>query len=115
MASFLYAPAIRVFDYPRFAEPLRDRIRERAQAVCATAGIEIKPVSESHIHKEELVAKVLTARGDAPGLVHVRSAMEASPSYEPWHDKGPGKTYPRPDQRRCPPYYFYLIDEALGL
>lgn len=33
MTSFLYAHDIRVFDYPRFAEPPRDRIRERAQQV----------------------------------------------------------------------------------
>ncbi len=31
MTSFLYAHDIRIFDYPRFAEPLRERIRERAQ------------------------------------------------------------------------------------
>ena len=30
MTSFLYAKGIRIFDYARFAEPLRDRIRERA-------------------------------------------------------------------------------------
>ena len=33
MTSFLYAQGIRIFDYPRFAEPLRDRIRERAHEV----------------------------------------------------------------------------------
>ncbi len=33
MTSFLYSRGIRIFDYPRFAEPLRDRIRERAQQV----------------------------------------------------------------------------------
>lgn len=30
MTSFLRQRKIRIFDYPRFAEPLRDRIRERA-------------------------------------------------------------------------------------
>jgi hypothetical protein len=44
MTSYLYAHGIRVFDYPRFAEPLRERIRERAQEVCAAAGIEIEHV-----------------------------------------------------------------------
>ena len=32
MTSFLYAQGIRSFDYPRFAEPLPDRIRQRAAA-----------------------------------------------------------------------------------
>ncbi len=30
MTSFLNAKGVRIFDYPRFAEPLRDGIRERA-------------------------------------------------------------------------------------
>ena len=115
MTSFLYAHGIRVFDYPRFAEPLRDRVRERAQEVCAAAGIEIEHVSKSHIRKEELVARVLRERGEAPGLVHVLSAMEACPSYKPWHDKASGKTYLRPEQGKCLHYYFYFIDEELGL
>ncbi len=37
-----------------------------------------------------------------PGLVHVISAMEACPSYKPWHDKSSGKTYLRPDTRQVP-------------
>lgn len=115
MTSFLYAHDIRIFDYPRFAEPLRERIRERAQEVCAVAGIEIEHVSKSHIRKEELVARVLAGRGDAPGLVHVLSAMEACPSYKPWHNKVSGKTYLRADQGKCLHYYFYFIDEELGL
>ena len=41
MTSFLYQQGIRIFDYPRFAEPLRERIRQRALEVCAAAGIEI--------------------------------------------------------------------------
>ena len=72
MTSFLYAHDIRIFDYPRFAEPLRDRIRERAQEVCAAADIEIEHARTSHIRKEALVANVLAVRGDAPGLVHIR-------------------------------------------
>ena len=115
MTSFLYARGIRVFDYAQFAEPLRERIRERAQEVCAAAGIQIEHVNKSHIRKEELVSRVLKVRGDAAGLVHVISAMEGCPSYKPWHDKASGKTLLRPDQSKCLHYYFYLIDEELGL
>ena len=42
MTRFLFSRGIRIFDYPRFAEPLRDRIRERAQRVCEAAGIQIE-------------------------------------------------------------------------
>lgn len=115
MSSFLYSRGIRIFDYAQFAEPLRERIRARAVQVCAAAGLEIEHVSKSHIRKEELVQRVLTRRGDAPGLVHVLSAMEACPSYRPWHDKASGKTYLRGDTGKCLHYYFYFIDSELGL
>ena len=115
MTSFLYSRGIRIFDYAQFAEPLRDRIRARAQDVCAAAGIEVEHVSKNHIRKEELVQRVLAQRGDAPGLVHVLSAMEACPSYRPWHDKNSGKTYLRGDTGKCLHYYFYFIDDVLGL
>ena len=82
MTAFLSGRGIRIFDYPRFAEPLRDAIRERAQELAASAGIEIE-----HIHKEDIVAKVLQRRGEHPGLVHVISAIETCRSYKPWHDK----------------------------
>lgn len=115
MTSFLYSRKIRIFDYARFAEPLRDRIRTRAQEVCAEAGIEIEHINKPHIRKEEVVAKVLAHRGDHAGLVHVISAMESCGSYKPWHDKASGKTYLRPDSGKCLHYYFYFIDEKLGL
>lgn len=115
MTSYLYSRGVRIFDYPRFAEPLRDRIRERAQQVCEAAGVQIEHVNKSHIRKEELVARVLAVRGDAVGLVHVISAMEACPSYKPWHDKTSGKTFLRPEQGKCLHYYFYFIDEEFGL
>jgi hypothetical protein len=115
MTSFLYAHGIRIFDYPRFAEPLRDRIRERAQEVCAAAGVHIEHVNQRHLRKEDLVARVLRSRGHAPGLVHVISAMEGCPSYQPWHDKASGKTFLRPEQGKCLHYYFYFIDDEFGL
>ena len=115
MTSFLYNKGIRIFDYAQFAEPLRERIREGALEVCKAAGIEIEHINKNHIRKEDLVAKVLQERGDAPGLVHVLSAMEACPSYKPWHNKTNGKTYLRGDTGKCLHYYFYFMDEDLGL
>jgi hypothetical protein len=82
MTAFLSARRIRIFDYPRFAEPLRDRVRERAAELAAAAGVTIEHIAKSHIRKEDIVAKVLAARGDHPGLVHVIPAMEACPTYK---------------------------------
>src|SRR6266508_4187766 len=109
MTSFLYTRGIRIFDYARFAEPLRERIRTRAQQTCDAAGIEIEHINKPHIRKEEVVAKVLARRGDHPGLVHVISAMEGCESYKPWHNKRTGETYLKPDAGKCLHYYFYFI------
>jgi hypothetical protein len=115
MTSFLYAQGIRIFDYARFAEPLRERIRARAEEACAQAGIQIQYINRPHIRKEDVVAQVLARRGEHPGLVHVISATEACDSYRPWHDKASGKTALKPDSGKCLHYYFYFIDEKLGL
>jgi hypothetical protein len=115
MTRFLYASGIRIFDYPAFAQTLRDQVRDRAAEVAAAAGVTIEHIAKSHIRKEEVVARVLQQRGDQPGLVHIISAMEACDSYRPWHDKTSGKTFVRPDSGKCLHYYFYFMDAALGL
>jgi len=116
MTNLLKARGIRVFDYAtQFAAPLRDRVREAAAALAATAGIAIEHIAKSSIRKEDVVAKVLAARGSHPGLVHVISAMEACHGYQPWHDKQTHRTFLRPDSGKCLHYYFYFMDIELGL
>ncbi len=56
MSSFLRSRGVRIFDYAKHFEPLRECIRARALEVCANAGIEIEHVNKSHIRKEYLVA-----------------------------------------------------------
>lgn len=115
MTSFLRSRGIRIFDYPHFALPLRERIRNNAQTLAAQHGAAIEYIARAHIRKEDVVAKVLAARGDAPGLVHVLSAMETCETYQSWHDKGSGRTFLRPDTTKCLHYYFYWMDRQLGL
>src|SRR5262244_4063796 len=107
MTAFLSARQIRIFDYARFAEPLRDRVRQRAAELAGAAGLTIQHIAKNHIRKEDIVAKVLAARGDHPGMVHIISAMEACDSYKPWHDKRTHRTFLRPDSGKCLHYYFY--------
>jgi hypothetical protein len=114
MTAFLTARQIRIFDYPRFAEPLRDRVRDRAAELACAAGVTIEHIAKSHIRKEDIV-KVLARRGDHPGLVHIISAMEACDNYKPWHDKRTHRTFLRPDSGKCLHYYFSFIDAELGL
>jgi hypothetical protein len=115
MTRFLYANQMRIFDYPQFAATLRERVRERAAALAAEAGITIEHIAKNHIRKEAVVTKVLERRGEHPGLVHIISAMEACNAYQPWHDKQTHQTYVRPDSGKCLHYYFYFMDAEFGL
>jgi hypothetical protein len=109
MTRYLHGNGIRIFDYPQFAMKLRDRVRECAASFATEAGVTIEHIAKSHIRKEDVVARVLKARGDRPGLVHILSAMEACDAYQPWHDKQTHKTFVRPDGGKCLHYYFYFL------
>ena len=115
MTAWLKREGWRIFDYPQFAKPLRERIRDNAERLADEAGIEIEFVRKASTRKEDLVQAVLEQRGDHPGLVHILSAMETCPSYKPWHDKRTHQTYLKPATGKCLHYYFYFIDEQLGL
>jgi DNA-binding transcriptional ArsR family regulator len=115
MTHFLYQNKIPIFDYANFAMALRDRVREQAKALADKAGIEIEHIAKRHIRKEEVVAKILAERGTHPGLVHVISAMESCNTYKPRLDKQANKLSLRPDYGKCLHYYFYFMDEELGL
>lgn len=115
MGSFLYHRGIRLFDYPRFAQPLTEKLRANTERISREQGVPIQFVARRSTRKEELVRKVLEERGDHPGLVAILSAMEGCTSYRPWHDKKTGRTGLKPTSGKCLHYYFYVIDEALGL
>jgi hypothetical protein len=115
MTSFLYANGIRIFDYPRFAEPLRNQLRDNAEKIAKENGLQIQFIKKKNFRKEQHIKDILKTRGTNPGLVHIYSAMEPCPTYKPWHDKKTHKTYLKASQAKCLHYYFYLIDESLGL
>jgi hypothetical protein len=115
MAQYLRARGVRLFDYPRWAEPLREVIRQNAERTAAEAGLEIEFVRRKNFRKEERIKEILRERGDHPGLVHIFSAMESCHSFRPWHDKKTGYNGLRPAESKCAHYYFYFIDEELGL
>jgi hypothetical protein len=115
MTSYLYSHKVRIFDYPRFAQPFRDELRENAERLAKENEVEIEHIRKRNVRKEDLVEAVLAKRGRHPGLVAIFSAMEPCASYQPWHNKQTGKTYLKPDDGKCLHYYFYFIDEELGL
>jgi hypothetical protein len=116
MTSFLYTQGIRIFDYPRFAQDLREEIRENAERIAKEHGLQIEFIRKiKEFRKEKRIKEILKERGDHPGLVHIFSAMETCTSYKPWHDKKTGKTSLRYDSGKCLHYYFYFIDRVFGL
>jgi hypothetical protein len=115
MTRYLYQHEIRIFDYAKFAEPLRERVRENAEALAKANGVQIEYIRKKGERKENRIQKILRKRGEQPGLVHIFGAMEACSSYRPWYDKATGQTYLKPDSSKCMTYYFYFMDEQLGL
>jgi len=115
MTHYLYQKGIRIFDYAEFAEPFRERIRENAEKLADANKIKIEFIRKKDFRKEARVQEILKTRGELLGLVHIFGAMEACNSYRPWHDKPTGKTYLKSDSSKCMTYYFYFMDEQLGL
>ena len=115
MTKYLYSKEIRIFDYAKFAEGLRETIRKQIDILVAESGVSVQYLNKSGIRKESLVSAILKKRGDAPGIVCIFSTLEGCNTFKPWHDKGSGKTFLKPDVSKCLHYYVYFMDEQLGL
>lgn len=115
MTAYLYKRRIRIFDFTQFVKPLTDAIKANAEHLAATNGLDIDYVRKKNFRKEDKIKAVLQQRGSHPGMVWIFSALEPCTTYQPWHDKSSGRTYLRPDDGKCLHYYFYFIDEELGL
>ena len=78
MTSLLFERKIRIFDYPKFAEPFRNRIRENAEKMAAEAGIEIEFIRKRNFRKEDRVEEILARRGEQTGVVCIFDSSEKS-------------------------------------
>ena len=76
MTAYLYQQGIRIFDYPQWANGLREEIRTNAEKIASKNGLEIEFIRKNTFRKEDRIKKILEKRGDAPGMVHIFSAME---------------------------------------
>ena len=115
MAQVMSEYNIRLFDYTKFVEPMRDEIRRNAENIAKENDLKIDFIRKKNFRKEARIKKILEKRGNHPGLVHIFSAMEPCSSYRPWHDKKTHLTYLKSVGGKCLHYYFYFIDEELGL
>ena len=115
MTSYMYSKGEKIFDYPRFAEPFKDKIRLNIEAKAKEEGIEIEFIRKKGIRKESIISEKLKGRGNHPGIVHIISVVESCNTYQPWHNKLTNKTFLKPSQSKCLHYYVYFMDEELGL
>lgn len=115
LTTYMFQNNIRIFDYVKFAEPYRDELKQNAEHIAEEAGLEIEYIPKSGVRKEAIIESIIRKRGADPGMVHIISVMESCMSYKPWHDKTTHKTFLKYDQGKCLTYYFYFIDEMLGL
>ena len=82
MTGYLKAKGIRTFDYPRFAEPLRNELRNGSEQIAKDNNLEIEFISKKNFRKEKRIKDILEKRGNHPGLIHIFSAMEPCTSYK---------------------------------
>ena len=115
MSILLRTKGIRIFDYTKWAEPLREEIRTNAEQMAEDNDLEIEFIRKKNFRKEDRINNIIKQRGSHPGLVHIFSAMEPCTAYKPWHNKKTHKTYLKTVSGKCLHYYFYFITAELGL
>ena len=90
MTSYLSERKIRIFDYPKFAEPFRNALRENAEQLAAENGIEIEFLRKRNVRKEDRVKEILARRGDrvrrAAADAHLAREQAASDRVDPGTD-----------------------------
>lgn len=115
MEAYLNSQGVLFKDYTQWANPFREEIRDHAEALAKAAGAEVIFIARSNVRKEAEVEEILRVRGRHPGLVVVLSAMEGCGTYRARYDKARGRMTLKRDEARCLHYYFYVMDEVLGL
>lgn len=115
ISSLLTAKGIRIFNYTKWAEPLRNEIRTNARRLADENGLDIEFIRKKNFRKEDRISQIIEQRGSYPGLVHIFSAIESCTAYKPWHNKKTHKTYLKMVSGKCLHYYFYFITPDLGL
>ena len=86
----------------------------RIRAIATQEDIPIKHVYAS-VRKEALVSEILSARGDAPGIACILSAMESCRCFKVRKNQKSGYLELQWKPGKCLYYYVYLMDPEYGL
>jgi hypothetical protein len=119
MTCYLNHHGVRIFDYPKFAQPYRDAIRENAKNLARENGIKIHHIRKPNTDKGHVVKshlKKLKKKGKTvEGLFYIISTQEMCSHYTPTYDEKKGECRLERDWSPTIHYYFYFIDKELGL
>jgi len=119
MEYHLYKNEIKIFDYPKFALGMRNQLRAHVEEIAHSHGLIPIEGRRREIKKEEIAAQELRKKKeqnkDFNGLFCIIQSMESCPSFNPMYDKEKKIPYLAYRERQCLHYYFYFIDDYLGL
>ena len=116
LESYLRDKDILCFEFQdKVGKVLSDQLKSHAKTLAATAGIEIEYLGKTRIRKESHVQTIIDERGDHPGLVCILSCVEGCMRFIPQYFKKKNYTGLLMKPGQCLHYYFYFIDELLGL
>ncbi len=115
MTAYLYAKQIRIFDFYENAKQWRNQIILNVEKIAIKNGLKIEYIRKKNFRKETKIKKILKKRGYHPGLVYIFSAVESCYTFKPWYDKKNKKAFLISTPSKCLHYYFYFIDQKLGL
>jgi len=71
MTSYMYKNGVKIFDYPKFAEPFKESIRSNAEQITKENRVEIEFIRKSGVRKESIISDWIKKRGDHPGIGHI--------------------------------------------
>lgn len=115
MSMYLRSNEIPLEQFTEHFKGLTNEITRNAEVIAERNGLQIEWVRRGSFRKEDRVREVLEERGEHPGLVHIFSATERCKTFQVNRSKKDGYRYLAPRDGQCKHYYFYFIDDDLGL
>ena len=93
---------------------LKDEMVKHAKQIAKDNGLKIEYIPSKRFRKDDRVKEILKDRKPGPGLVHVFSGMEPIKTYTVLLNSS-RQPYLKARNGKCGHYYFYFVDEELGL
>jgi hypothetical protein len=115
MATYLNRAHVLLKDFAGFAESLTNRIRIQAQALAASAGLEVEYLRSCREHKLPLAEQAAKARQIQEGLVSVYSCVEPCKTFFVRGDRARQQLVLEAGAGKCLHLYFYFQHPQYGL